>query len=516
MSGIRKVVPLLVIITLLSKIFGAGRDLALSYYYGSSSISDAYLLATTIPVTVFSFVYEGIGASFIPACTRLNTKKKQNQFTSNLINILLLISLAVIVLIEIFPKYAILIFAAGFDENTLNLSVEILQISVTGVLFSAVTYVFVSYLNFNNQFISAAARAIPMDIVVIASIAISAKSESLIVLSLGIVLSLFVSLLFLFPDLKRIEWHYYKILDYKDPNIKSIFTWSLPVVLSMALADINSIVDRQFASHLAVGGISSITYSNRLVSIVSALFFAPLLTFLFPNFSKNIQEGKIVETRVMVEKVLRHLIVISLPILMFMFVSSANIIHIVFERGAFNAEASLLTSECLRYYSLSIFAVAIITVTTKVFYSFADMWTPMKISSIGVFINITGNFIITRFWGLSGLALTSSISLTIVAVLQLYFISKKLGLSMRDLFVLFSKVCGVVILFSAIVTIFRQHFLSSGVVLDLIVSVLFIIIAYPLLLHVIKVGEIKEYIDIFHKHVSKILIKTKKDNNEKC
>ena len=41
---------LIVLCTMVTKVFGAGRDLVLSYCYGSTIVSDAYILATTLPV----------------------------------------------------------------------------------------------------------------------------------------------------------------------------------------------------------------------------------------------------------------------------------------------------------------------------------------------------------------------------------------------------------------------------------------------------------------------------------
>ncbi len=56
---------LLMIITIISKILGFGRDVTLSYFYGASSISDAYLISLTIPLVIFSFIGIGISTGYI-------------------------------------------------------------------------------------------------------------------------------------------------------------------------------------------------------------------------------------------------------------------------------------------------------------------------------------------------------------------------------------------------------------------------------------------------------------------
>ena len=49
----KKTAFLLMIITILSKLVGFSRDIILSYFYGASSITDAYLISMTIPGAIF-------------------------------------------------------------------------------------------------------------------------------------------------------------------------------------------------------------------------------------------------------------------------------------------------------------------------------------------------------------------------------------------------------------------------------------------------------------------------------
>ena len=62
----KKTALLLMIITVLSKLVGFARDLTLSYFYGASSITDAYLISITIPSVIFGFIGIGIATGYIP------------------------------------------------------------------------------------------------------------------------------------------------------------------------------------------------------------------------------------------------------------------------------------------------------------------------------------------------------------------------------------------------------------------------------------------------------------------
>jgi putative peptidoglycan lipid II flippase len=69
------------IITVLSKVVGFGREIALSYVYGASTITDAYLVSLTIPGVVFSFIGAGIGTGFVPMFSRI--KHEHGAATAN-------------------------------------------------------------------------------------------------------------------------------------------------------------------------------------------------------------------------------------------------------------------------------------------------------------------------------------------------------------------------------------------------------------------------------------------------
>ena len=479
-----------IIITLFSKLFGVARDLVLSYYYGSTYISDAYLLATTLPVTIFGFIYEGIGSSFIPICSRIDNQEKINRFTSNTINSLFLITLIVVLLIELFPTSVIKLFASGFNSETLSNTIYILRLSILGVFFSAISVVIVHYLQFDNKFYSAAARAIPMDIIVIISIIMSSRYKSLLILAVGIPISLFASFVFLVPQTKKTGFKYSFVLDFNDANIKRLFSWSIPTIISSALLDINSIVDRQFASLIMIGGVSIITYSNRIGSILNSLVFFPIISIMFPSFSKDISSGKISETASNAYQVFKVMIFLSIPLTLGTVSLSKEIVSVLFERGAFNSNDSLLTSECLMYGSLCIFAYSISIVTTRLFYSSTEMWTPMIITGIGVVINIVGNIILTPILGLKGLSFASGFSATVVSLIQFFIIGKRYNYCSIEFLKYFAKILISSLLMVVVVLKLKNIIATSGSLMVLFCCFLSGIIVYFLFCLVLKIEEV--------------------------
>ena len=82
----------------------------------------------------------------------------------------------------------------------------------------------------------------------------------------------------------------------------------------------------------------------------------------------------------------------------------------MYERGAFDRTATLLTSSAMFYYSLGIFASSVKSILFKLFYAMKDMKTPMYTSIIGTIINIILNVILVQVMDFKGLALATSLS----------------------------------------------------------------------------------------------------------
>ena len=167
-------------ITILSKALGFAREIALSYVYGASAITDAYLISQTIPAVIFGFVSAGVATGFIPLYSRILNEQGQleaNRYTNNLSNALLLLASIIVAIVLLFTQPIVKLFASGFSGETLALAVAFTRISVFGVYFTAVLNIFAGYLRIHDNYIMPALVGFPMNLVIIASLFISTKTN---------------------------------------------------------------------------------------------------------------------------------------------------------------------------------------------------------------------------------------------------------------------------------------------------------------------------------------------------
>ncbi|WP_347353501.1 murein biosynthesis integral membrane protein MurJ [Acetoanaerobium noterae] len=439
----KKVTLLVMVLMVLSKIFGFGREVILSFFYGASSYSDAYIIATTIPGVIFGFIASGFSLGYIPIYNKVLVEKGKNEalrYTNNVINILLVISTVIIILGVIFTEPIVKIFASGFRHETLELTINLTRVSITAIYFTAIVYIISSYLQVKGSFIVAGLIGVPLNLLIIFSIALS-KSYGANLLSYGFVIASASQLLILIPILKKKEYKYKFIIDIKSKYLTSLLYISIPLILGFSVNQINLLVDRTIASQLEVGGISALNYSSKLNAFVQGIFVLPITTVIYPTLSQLSASKEYVKFKSVINQSILGICFFIIPSIVGFIVFSSQIISLLFGRGAFDMDALFLTSGTLSMYSIGMIGIGLRDILSRSFYVLEDSKTPMKNSVIGVILNIFLNIVLSKIMGIRGLALATSIAATFTTVLLFISLRKKIGpFGMKQISISFLKI----------------------------------------------------------------------------
>jgi len=440
----KKTAFVLMVITIVSKIVGFGREIVLSYVYGASAITDAYLISQTIPAVIFSFISAGIATGFIPLYSRILNERGQieaNRYTNNLTNTLLLLSSVIVVFVLSFTQPIVKIFASGFSGETLELAIRFTRISVFGVYFTALLNIFAGFLRLHENYIIPALVGLPMNLVIIASLFISTKTN-IYVIAVGSVVATASQLLLLFPFVRKTGYRYQPILNLRDEYIKMMVYIALPVVAGQSVNQINVLVDRILASGIAVGGISALNYANRLNGFVQGLFVASISSVMYPMISKMAAENNIKGLKASISEAISVINLLVIPATIGAMIFSKEIVTLLFGRGAFTPEAIDMTANALFYYSIGMIAFGLRDILSRAFYALQDTKTPMINAAIAVVINIILNLALSRYLGIGGLALATSIATIVGTLLFFVTLRKKIGgFGLKEITISFIKIC---------------------------------------------------------------------------
>ena len=176
----KKNVSLLLIIAFLSKIGGFIKDIALTYYYGASYITDAYIISLSIPSTVLALLSTTINTSYIPIyseISKLHGHDECNTFTNQIVNLVLIFCTIFCIVVILFTKPIVWLFASGFEAEALDTAIMFTRFSIVQLYFMAISYLLHTYLQLQKSFLLPELLSLPIKLVAILSIIISAKTN---------------------------------------------------------------------------------------------------------------------------------------------------------------------------------------------------------------------------------------------------------------------------------------------------------------------------------------------------
>lgn len=511
---------ILMTIILISKITGFLRDIVLAQTFGAGDITDAYLTALNIPVVLFDGISAALGTTFIPMFFKVKDSSGEegvNKFTSNVLNIVVILSLLFIVLGMIFAPYIVKLFAMGFSGDVLNLTVEYLQILLFSMIFIATNGLISSYLVASGDVYISGLISIPFNIFVIAAIALGSITNSYVMV-FGTLIAYIAQFLFQLPFLVKKGYKHRFIINFKDENIKQVVYLVMPVFFGSYVTQINAVVNRTLASTLEKGSITALNYANKLNMFAVGVIVIALSTVIYPVFSKLANENNMKGFKNYLSKSINIIIILMVPITIMIMDFSTPIVKVLFEKGSFDSHATYLTSTALFYYSIGMVAYGLREILAKGFYSLQDTKTPVKNATISVGINVVFSIVLVKYMGIGGLSLASSISAILTTMLLFISLRKKIGkLGFKNIFTTFIKVSIASIIMGIAMKLTYNNILGLGntlpienrefIGLDTIISVFVGIIIYIALILIFNIKEVKEISEIIVNRIRKYIKK---------
>lgn len=420
---------LLMAISVGSKVLGFVRELVLSYFYGTSSIKDAYVIAITVPFALFGFVATALQTGIIPVYNQVETKegkKAADDFIANSTNVVFIIATAVVIGVILFTKPIVLLFAKGFTGETLELAIKFTRIIIFTVYATGVSAIFQSYMNIHQDFVTPSTTPFIMNIIAIVAVVLSAKTH-VYILIIG-TLAANVLQYTLFPKrIRALDYTHKRRIDFKDPHLKQMVIITMPLIVAIAANSIGVIIDKNIASSIVEGGISALDYANKLLGLVTGVVVTSMVTSIYPTFSKLGAEGDLEALKEKLIEALSMTCLLVIPSVFGLMALSEPVISFVFGRGEFGQTSIAMTSSALFYYAPFLIGYALRDVTMRGFYALGDTKTPVFIAVVLVAVDVVFNVILSKFMGLDGLALATTIGSSVGGVMIIVAFRKKVG-----------------------------------------------------------------------------------------
>lgn len=497
----------LMIITVLSKIFGFVRESVMAAFIGAGELKSIYTTAMTIPNVFTWIVSAGIISGYIPIYNKVkneNGEEKAVEFTSNLINIFMVYSLIIFIIVFIFARPLSKLFSPDLTGSQLDLAVNYTRIMIFAIFAFLYSSVMKGYLNIKGNFIDPIITGFILNFFTISATILTAKYENPYILIIGALIANIIQYVRYPFAAKKLGFKYKKLLDFKDHYIKSLMILVVPIMLSSAADQISILIDNSMASaFFGVSSVSKIFYSKTMLNFIMGVVTMSVTTVTFPEIAKLGQAGMIEDMKDKVGSSIVYAMILVIPATLGMMALSEPIIKLAFERNAFTPEDTYIVSSLLVSYGPYIIFTSIVKILSNGFYSVGNSKIPVLVVLFQQVINFIMNIILSKFYGINGIAYSTSISTAISSILLVILFNKKFGRSnSRDNIISVIKIF-ISSLIMAIIANCSFNVIKYNIILSILISVIASGFIYYILLKILKLKEFEVIKNILKNKINK-------------
>jgi putative peptidoglycan lipid II flippase len=435
-KGIARAAVIIMIMNLMSRVLGFVRETVIAKQFGATVLTDAYLVAYTLPYFLQAVLGMALVTSIVPVVTKYLVKGEEQEawkIASITLNWTALLMAFFTLLGIVGARGLVYLTAPGFDASTTDLAVTLTIIMFPSIIFMGIGMLMTGILNARKSFAVAAFAPGFSSLVIILSVIFFGK-YGIELLAWGTFLSMVGAMLIQVPVLRKAGFRYSWSWNLRHPEVKGIFINLVPIFLGVAVNQLYLAINRFFASGLAEGSISALNYASKLMNLPLGIFVFAISSAIFPTLSEQAIREDRHSLAVTLVRGLKMVLLITLPAAAGLMALKTPIVKLLFERGAFDATATKMTADALFYFCVGMFAMAANMVITRAYYALRDVNTPLYMGLFSIVVNIIASVLLVKNMGHSGLALANTLAAAFNTVAMYIFLRKHLpNLLVKDL-----------------------------------------------------------------------------------
>jgi len=420
--------------TAFSRVLGLVREQVFAYLFGAGMATDAFVAAFRIPNLLRDLFAEGaLSSAFVPVFKEKMVKEGTDEayrLANLVISGLILIVGVVVALGILFSPQLVYISAKGFISNPekFELTVALTRIMWIYLLLVSVSAVCMGILNSAGRFgIPAISPALfNLGMIISPILLYHYFNIPIYTMAIGVLVGGIGQLVFQIPSLINIGYRFKFFINLADEGVRRIIRLISPMILGLSASRINILINTLLASFLMEGAMSYLNYAYRLMHFPLGVFAVSVGTVVLPKSSGTVAGNQLDQLAKIFYESIGLTMFLIIPSTAYLVGFSDDLVRLIFERGAFGAEATLQTSYALIFYSLGLFGFAGVRVAAPAYYAMGDARRPMMYSIYTVAVNIILNFAFMPLWGFAGLAAATSVAGILNFLLLLFNLRKKI------------------------------------------------------------------------------------------
>jgi putative peptidoglycan lipid II flippase len=400
-------------------------------YADSVPMLDTFNAANNLPDVLFALISGGaLAMAFIPLLTEylaLKDRAAAWDLFSRVANVAFVITASFAVVIGAFAEpIARIGIAPGFSEEQLRLLAQLMRLNLVGTVIFSISGLVAASLQANQHFILPALAPSLYNVGQILGAVFLVPIFGIRGLVYGVILGAALHLLIQLPGLIRFGFRWTPSLSLRHSGLIEALELMAPRLLTMVGIQFIILTRDNLASRLSqVGAVTSLTYGWMIMQVPETVLGTAIATVMLPTLAEYAARADWAEFRSTIERALRVLIALGIPIAAVMAAGIHPLVQAIFGFG--EATTTLLTWTT-RAYLVALLGYIIHELAVRSFYARKEPLFPLYTVLVRIALFLVFGYVgLTRFREIGApIIALAEIALLVEAIILFAWLSRRI------------------------------------------------------------------------------------------
>jgi putative peptidoglycan lipid II flippase len=399
--------------TLIVKLCGLVKELLIAYSFGAGMAVDSFLIACVVPTMLINVASGAIRTSVVPWYVQLMHSQGADAARLALGKVCFwafcLFAMLPLTMNLLGPRIPLLLSPAraSIDGQTVRESLALLGLYV---FFQLVSSLWIGVLNARESFFWPSLSELATSLLAIVAMLLLADDLGVLSVAIGLAAGSAAQAAWLCLLLCRRGQSPLPIPCGLTRSVVDLGRQFLFVLGGGVISTSSSLIDTIMAAPLGTGSVSLLNFGSRLVAVAGGLIVMTLNQAAYLQISKLIAANQKRALGKMLVVLSSLSLSVSLPLAIAIWWMSPLIIELTFQRGAFSAESTVVCAQVqsMAAWQLPCFVLGMMFI--RVIGAFRCHHVVTVMGAICAALNVTLNLVLIPVFGVSGIALATSLA----------------------------------------------------------------------------------------------------------
>lgn len=417
--------------SMVDKILAIGKEVLIAHRFGVSASLDVFNVAQAFPVVLVLFFSSALLSAFVPLYLEWRSRCSPQEADSHATWLIFLTTafFAVLALICFYLSPIIIqSIGYGFGPKEMQLGIMMERLLSLLIFIDGAGVLFRGILQARKRFLHLYVAPIFVNLTIIFLLYYDMGLD-IYVLVWGFLIGTLLKTIYTGVALHHEGFLFRTPIPFDRGKMSTFWYLALPLLGSELIANSNLLIDQAMATQLPAGSVSTLRYAFRIYTLPIQVVIIAISSAIFPYISDEVAAGR----RDSLQNIFKYAFIflgfLTIPITCLMVLFSEDVVILLLKRGAFDLDAARQTAQTLVCYSLGLFFYAYTFINGTFFIALQNTKVLLYMGIVSIVLNVVFNLLFMYFFGVQGIALSTSVTMGIISIWFIFLLKKNLGIT---------------------------------------------------------------------------------------